>query len=521
MKAHARSEICRRIHTNRVQIADSWYTEIAGTSQTPPFHAEKVREHLEVLVAQAAEVLVSEPLDRHAAQSIGLSLAELQFVQPATLSRTNDVLTQQFVEPLSATETVAIQPYLTILLSEMAVGFMSGAQTFLLEQQERMHRRLKDKHEQAKAALRDCTYRFRLLFEHSPDAIILLEPRHTDGAWVITDCNQGTCRMHGYTYEEIVGRPIDLLHASAAEPNAGMVAFIQLAPTGASSEETLHQRKDGMTFPVEWSSTRISTGGREQVLLIVHDITERRRAEDALHESTILRELDRLKSEFIANVSHEIRTPLHHIMGYALTLTNPLLKFEREERQEYLKIVVEEARRLERLITDLLDMSRIESGRLILRPEDVALDKIIGSVVKQWRRNETHTIEVKLPSVIPLVSADPNRIEQVLDNLLGNVIKYTPEGTRALVELQVEPEDLTISVADNGPGIESEHLPFVFDRFYQADTGTFQSRRGNGIGLYLARTIIEQHGGHIWAESIPGSGATFRFTLPREQKETL
>jgi signal transduction histidine kinase len=146
---------------------------------------------------------------------------------------------------------------------------------------------------------------------------------------------------------------------------------------------------------------------------------------------------------------------------------------------------------------------------------------VIRRVVSRWQTHATHRFETRFPRNVPPIAADSHRLEQVLDNLLSNVVKYTPEGTQTEVVLAVSRTALQISVRDNGPGIEAEHLPRLFDRFYQAEPPGFGSRRGNGLGLFICKAIVEQHGGQITVDSTREIGTSFSIILPRQRTGTL
>jgi signal transduction histidine kinase len=166
----------------------------------------------------------------------------------------------------------------------------------------------------------------------------------------------------------------------------------------------------------------------------------------------------------------------------------------------------------------MVNTAQIEDGTFQLAIETVQLDEVIGRVVVRWRARATHRcFETYIPREVPPVAADARRIEQVLDNLLGNVVKYTPADTQAAVRLDVMHEVLQVSVRDEGPGVRPEDVPYLFDRFFQAASQTSEPRRGNGLGLFISKVIVEQHGGRIWVESQVGIGSTFHFTLPRRR----
>lgn len=257
------------------------------------------------------------------------------------------------------------------------------------------------------------------------------------------------------------------------------------------------------------------TGDVQLVINIVHDITERKRADEGRVEMEALRKLDRLKSEFIANVSHELRTPLHHIKGYASTLLRPIVDFDEQTTREYLHVIVDESDKLARLIDDLLSTSQIEAGQLSLDIESLDLTALVQKAVQRWRIVGSRQFEVVAPVEVPPVAGDGHRIEQVLDNLLGNVVKHTPHPAAATVSIDVTVREVIVSVSDQGPGIDAEHIPFLFNRFYRG--GTQPGQRGAGLGLHIAKALVEQHGGRIWLEVAPSGGAIFRFSLPRRR----
>jgi PAS domain S-box-containing protein len=387
-------------------------------------------------------------------------------------------------------------------------------------------------------AVQESEDRFRVLFENSPDGIFLLDPHHPDGMWRLVDCNEVACRMNGYTREELIGQPINLLDVGPAEPG-GDIAFLErIRREGTVRAETLHRRKDGSIFPIEFSICFITLDGRELVLGIDRDVSERKQAEEArlaleralletqqraqmeavLRQNEVLREVDRLKSEFIANVSHELRTPLHHIKGYAGLLLQRRHALDEATTQDFLQTIADAADRLARLYADLLDTSQVATGSLTLEPTPLRLDEVVRAVVQRWQGISSHRFVARVPERVPAVSADRGRIEQVLDNLLANVARHTPETTLATVEIEVRPEEMIVAVRDTGPGLEAKHLTRLFDRFYQAGALAVE-RRGSGLGLFICRAIIEQHGGRIWAESTAGEGTTIYFALPKRMKD--
>lgn len=379
---------------------------------------------------------------------------------------------------------------------------------------------------QAESELRASELRYRFMVENSTDMIA----RHAlDGRYLYVS---SACRtLLGYAPDELIGRsPYEFFHPDD-------VPAIQQAHAALFERHdicTVEYRIQHKSGAYVWFETTCRADRAAETDTIVEiyttsrDVTQRKRAEEesaelfmreqrAQAEAEVLRKTDRLKSELIANVSHELRTPLHHIKGYASTLLRPRVQFEPATVQEYLRVITEESDKLERLIVDLLDTSRIETGALALDIDSVQLDEIVRKVVQRWQGIEAHTFGLCIPEIVPLVAADPYRVEQVLDNLLANVVRHTPSHTLTIVSIEVSREQLLVSVADQGPGIGDEHLAHLFDRFYQADPTAYRRRNGSGLGLYICKGIIEQHGGTIWVDLVPHGGAAFRFTLPRRR----
>ena len=233
-----------------------------------------------------------------------------------------------------------------------------------------------------------------------------------------------------------------------------------------------------------------------------------------LRDVTREREADAMKSQLLSTVSHELRTPLASIKGFATTLLRQDVRWDEATQRDFLRIIEEEADRLTELIDNLLDMSQVEAGALRVKKESAQLRQLIREVVDEMRmRTEAHYFVVDLPSELPRVWADVRRIRQVLTNLIGNAIKYT-KGGQISVACEVEQEWVVISVSDQGEGIPPEYLDKVFERFFQVDGASTRRVGGSGLGLSIARGIVEAHNGKIWVESTVGQGSTFRFTLP-------
>jgi PAS domain S-box-containing protein len=233
-----------------------------------------------------------------------------------------------------------------------------------------------------------------------------------------------------------------------------------------------------------------------------------------LRDITRFREADDLKQTFISVISHELKTPVALIKGYVSTLRRPDASWDRAVMQDSLAIIEEEADRLAGMIENLLDASRLQAGGLKINLCDLSLPVLARSAAERFRtQTNRHTITVDFPADFPVVLADESRIFQVLSNLLANAIKYAPEGEIS-ISGTVRHDQVIVCVADQGPGIAAEDLPHVFDRFYRADRAS-KTTKGAGLGLYLARAIVEAHGGRMWVDPQPGQGARICFSLPR------
>jgi signal transduction histidine kinase len=213
-------------------------------------------------------------------------------------------------------------------------------------------------------------------------------------------------------------------------------------------------------------------------------------------------------------VSHELRTPVTLIKGYASTLRRDDAKWDKNTISESLTVIEEEADRLSKMIDDLLDASRLQAGGLNLNRGDVSLPSLAKRVAEKFNtQTDQHTIVADFAEKFPVILADETRIEQVVINLVSNALKYAPKG-EIKISGGVRPGQVIICVSDEGPGIEANDLPHIFDRFYRS-TKAVKHTKGAGLGLYLARAIVEAHGGRIWVDPKPNSGARICFSLPR------
>jgi signal transduction histidine kinase/HAMP domain-containing protein len=296
-----------------------------------------------------------------------------------------------------------------------------------------------------------------------------------------------------------------------AEMDLGMRSVLAVPLRGRHSNLGVIQLEHPHPYAYDASDERILASLANQAAIAVENV----RLFDEAAKVQALRELDRLKSELLSTVSHELRTPLASIKGYAGTLLRDDVEWDNDTRREFLQIIDEESDRLGELIEDLLQMSQIEAGILRVDPTPMKLPRMVQRVVKKARSSaSSHHLSVAFSADFPEVRADPRRTEQVLRNLVENAIKYSPDGGTVTVRGDVQGREALISVSDEGIGIAPEDLARVFDRFYRADGQAVRRAGGTGLGLSICQGIVQMHGGRIWAESTPGAGSTFFFTLP-------
>ncbi len=229
-------------------------------------------------------------------------------------------------------------------------------------------------------------------------------------------------------------------------------------------------------------------------------------------------EMDSLKAGLISTLAHDMRTPLASIKGYATALLMDEVTYDPATQREFLRFIDEECDTLLTLIYDLLESSVIDdAGTLKLELQPVRMPLLAKSVTEEMaRRTDIHRFLIDFPEGFPIVDADPDRIAQVLRNLLDNAVKYSPDGGLIVVRGEVRKTDAVISVADQGVGLTVENLNRLFDKFFRAKPAFGRRVVGSGLGLPISRAIVESHGGRIWAESQLGQGTTLFFTLPLE-----
>jgi K+-sensing histidine kinase KdpD len=351
--------------------------------------------------------------------------------------------------------------------------------------------------------------RLDALLDSAADGILILAPDHR-----IERTNPALARIAGLSLEKIKGA----LHEEIirwASPVAGPT--LEQAEAGGwplTPNATLYVEGDlertnahPLAVGITYSSLMSPEGQLLNIMATIRDITHFREAEE-------------IKSTFISIISHELKTPVALIKGYVGTLRRDDAIWERDIIEDSLAVIEEEADRLTELIENLLDASRLQAGALRINLSDVKLEVLAAQIAERFSvQTQHHRIVTDFPTNFPVVLADESRLTQVVSNLLSNAIKYSEEGGEIRISGQVKAAHVIVCVSDQGPGISPEDIPHIFDRFYRSTLAS-RTTKGAGLGLYLARAVIEAHGGRIWVDPKPGEGARLCFSLPREGKRS-
>jgi len=345
--------------------------------------------------------------------------------------------------------------------------------------------------------------RLDALLDSAADGILILNTDHT-----VERCNTAFEKLLGEKRAQIVGSHHSEIIRWKKQPQGrtfeeAIADGWPLTPNSTLYVEGDLERPLPPPIPVGVTyAPLLSEDGRLlNVIVSVRDITHFRTAEE-------------IKSTFISIVSHELRTPVALIKGYASTLRREDVKWDRAVISDSLAVIEEEADRLSRMIDDLLDASRLQAGGLSLNQADVALPALASRVTEKFSAQAPkHKLIADFPKNFPVIVGDETRLEQVLINLVSNALKYAAKG-EIKISGTARPEQVIVCISDEGPVIDSKDLPHIFDRFYRS-TNAVKQTKGAGLGLYLARAIVEAHGGRIWADPQPDSGARICFSLPR------
>lgn len=355
---------------------------------------------------------------------------------------------------------------------------------------------------EAATAVEQSEEKYRHLFEFAEDSIFIVD---TD-TFRFLDVNRAAARRLGYTTQELIGKLVVDINAEDFRPEETARRLERIREEGSLTFETMHVRKDGSKLPVEISSRFVSYGNREVLESIVRDITERK-------------EIERLKNEFISTVSHELRTPLTSIIGsLGLMRGNALGEDPRQVRQ-LIEVAHGNSERLVRLINDILDIEKIESGSMEFEMRPVDLNALVEQAIadNEGYANRFGVILVRERNVPDAsITGDWHRLLQVMANLISNASKFSPAGSRVDLKLTPNGKAVRVAVTDNGPGVPLDFRDTIFDKFTQSDMSDSREKGGTGLGLSISKAIVEVHGGRIGFRNNAEGGATFYFDLPRE-----
>ncbi len=398
-------------------------------------------------------------------------------------------------------------------------------------------------------ALRESEEQFRDLFENASDLIQSVVP---DGHFLYV--NKTWRKVLGYSEEEVANLTLwDIIYPDSI-PHCREAFQKVMSGETLDNIEAVFVTKDRKLITIEGSvSCRFEEGKPVATRGIFRDITERKQMEQALQEKN--EQLDaqneelrlqseelmaqqqelvetteeaaranRLKSEFLANMSHELRTPLNVIIGFSQLMIDEVPGEINNEQRQCLNDILESSQHLLNLINEVLDLAKIESGRVALKPETVVLADTVKSLTRSMLpllRPRKQSLDVEIEEGLPPVYVDRGKLGQVLRNLVTNSSKFTPDGSKLKIKATSKDGWCQVSVIDNGIGIKKEDQERIFEPFCQLDYIPTNGKSGTGLGLSVVKQIIERYGGRIWVESEYGKGSRFTFTLPQAKKDTL
>lgn len=385
----------------------------------------------------------------------------------------------------------------------------------------RFNEELEEQVRERMTMLQEAEARYRLLFEHSPGGLLVVDPETT----LPIEFNEVAHRQLGYEREEFARLRLSDYEAQE-QPEETRAHIEQIMRDGRADFETKHRAKDGTLLDMVVTVQKMELAGRPVLHCVFRDITEHKKIAAAERGRQAAEAANKAKSDFLANMSHELRTPLNSILGFSDILTEELYGPLTDRQKEYLDYIHGSGRHLLQLINDILDLAKVEAGKMELEPSRFKLCILVQTVITMLQEKAMrHTITVSCdlpPDVDTEVEADERKLKQIMFNLLSNALKFTPDGgvVRVAVKRTTRAEQgdwLEISVADTGIGIKSADLGRLFTEFTQLEGAYTKEYEGTGLGLALTKRLVELHGGSIWVKSEFGKGSTFTFVIPTER----
>ena len=404
-----------------------------------------------------------------------------------------------------------------VLLAFGLAGIVAAFALYAVDRERNLHslhERLMQERIEAEQLAERLHFLSALTRERDTNAALL--ESSADGIAVV-DAERGVIRFNptmealtGLDAGAAMGMPAErALRLLATQPDTSSFEHPVIATltdgTARIGRELRLEHADGTARWVSATFSPVSDGrtdGPVLVLVTLRDIAEQK-------------EQERTQRDFVSMAAHELRSPLTAIKGFARTL---LLKGEQlapERRHSYLGMIDDQSNRLARLVEDLMQVARIDAGRVVIEPEELDVGVVVKELLEQFRGKwRDRQISIEATGGLPVATADPHRLEEILINLIDNAVKYSPAGSPIEVGLCVDDGELVVSVRDHGIGISTDEIPHLFKKFSRLSNGATADIPGTGLGLYIVKGFIEAHGGRVWVKSDPGHGTTFAFTLP-------
>ncbi|WMW24645.1 PAS domain-containing sensor histidine kinase [Methanolobus sediminis] len=365
----------------------------------------------------------------------------------------------------------------------------------------------------AEKTLKEIEERFKILYENMPGGTLIIGKDY-----IIEEVNHRTCEITGYKREELIGQLCDIVCPKGSLSKKCPIWVDGLE--GFQGMDTAIKCKNGTKTPILKNSKRILIEGNQFILENFQDISESKAAEEAIINSKIMaEEANRTKSEFLATMSHELRTPLNAVIGYSDLLLEESYGDLNAQQKRSLGHISHSGKHLLKLINDILDISKIESGKMELHYEDFYVDEIFGNVlniVSPFARKKAIKLHTSIDPETLSLTADKIRFKQILFNLASNAVKFTHDSGHVTLKACLNGGMAEFSVVDNGIGISPDNIEKLFMPFQQIDSTISRKYDGTGLGLSLVKRFVEMHGGDVFVESELGKGSTFSFRLPSD-----